>query len=83
MSNWTMDPDGSISVRPLIGWEMAPAMAMAVAARLELLNPEGSAEPRSFVQIVVAPAMAFELAQALTQLATGIVLAAKPDEQPS
>jgi hypothetical protein len=83
MDNWTKNPDGSISVLPLVGWEIGPAMDMALIVRLELLNREDEfGKPTAAAQLIVTPHQAIELAQVLLRNAERI-LALKPEGRPS
>jgi hypothetical protein len=83
MDNWAKNPDGSISVLPLAGWELGPAMDMALIVRLEFLNREDeSGKPTAAAQMIVTPHQAMELGQALLRNALSI-LALKPEGRPS
>jgi len=82
LDNWMKDAEGNISILPLVGWEIGPAMGMAVIARLEFRGPADAPDKLSAAQTILTPIQAIELGQALLRNAER-VLAEKPEGAPS
>lgn len=74
-----VDEKGNIVVKPLMGWDIAPAMDMAVIARLIYADkPADVGREGQTLQLILTPPQALELAEVLQRAAHRLMSAPKP-----
>jgi hypothetical protein len=80
--DWKTNPDGTVKVYPLTGWDSFLPFGMACGLRLHYAESEKKlvAQDFDYLPLILTPAQARELSGVLSKLADKAESAASPDE---